>query len=127
MLTGPLPFASTIGNPKSDAAFLEALKKCAGQSTAGKGKEGKELSHAQIKKIGLKESDVAKVTREGISHLAFHPQAPHLLIATGDKQGHIALWDVDKKSEPLVGMVAPSREPLTVHCFAEWAMHCDVL
>lgn len=60
------------------------------------------MSHAQLRKLKLRESDVAKVTREGISHLAFHPGAPHLIIATGDKQGHVALWDVDKKTTPEV-------------------------
>lgn len=78
------------------------LKKCTGIGSAKASGGTKELSHAQLKKISLKESDVAKVTREGISHLSFHPQAPHLLVATGDKQGHIALWDVDKKTEQQV-------------------------
>ncbi|BDA42654.1 WD repeat-containing protein 76 [Coccomyxa sp. Obi] len=100
--TGPVPFSSDIGDPKSDAAFLEVLKKCSGVGSGRKsgGKKAEGLSHAQLKKLRLKESDVAKVTREGISHLAFHPQAPQLIVATGDKQGHVALWDVDKKTAP---------------------------
>ena len=99
-----MPFASDIGDPKSDAAFLDVLKKCTGVSSGKKsgGKKPEGLSHAQLKKLRLKESDVAKVTREGISHLAFHPQAPQLIVATGDKQGHVALWDVDKKTAPEV-------------------------
>lgn len=99
-MAGPVPFASDIGDPKSDAAFLEVLKKCSGKKSGGKKGEG--LSHVQLKKLRLKESDVAKVTREGISHLAFHPQASQLIVATGDKQGHVALWDVDKKTAPEV-------------------------
>jgi hypothetical protein len=93
---GPLPFTSNIGNAKSDAAFLEALKHCT--STDMGSRQRGEVTHAQLRKLKLRESDVAKVTREGISHLAFHPGASSLIIATGDKQGHIALWDVDKKA-----------------------------
>lgn len=93
---GPAPFASTVGNPRSDAAFLEVLRKASGGSSKG-GKDVKG-SPAQLRKLSLQESDVAKVTREGISHVAFHPHTAHLVIATGDKQGHVALWDVDKKT-----------------------------
>ena len=89
------------GNPQSDQAFLEMLKKETGADTrkaAPKQAARAELSESQIRKLKLRESDVAKVTREGISHLAFHPTSSDLVIATGDKQGHIALWDVDKKT-----------------------------
>ncbi len=98
---GPVPFESTIGNPQSDRTFLEMLKKEAGPETrnaAPKQAARAELSESQIRSLKLRESDVAKVTREGISHLAFHPTCSDLVVATGDKQGHIALWDVDKKT-----------------------------
>ena len=99
--TGPAPFESMIGNPQSDQAFLEMLKKETGADTrkaAPKQAARAELPESQIRKLKLRESDVAKVTREGISHLAFHPTSSDLVIATGDKQGHVALWDVDKKT-----------------------------
>ncbi len=99
---GPAPFASTVGNPRSDAAFLEVLKSAAGSSgsggASGKNKQGAKPSAAQLRGLALAESDVAKVTREGVSHVAFHPATAHLVVATGDKQGHVALWDVDKKT-----------------------------
>ena len=68
------------------------------------------LTEGQLRKLKLRESDVAKVTREGISHLQFHPTSSDLVIATGDKQGHIALWDVDKKTTHEV-----SSGPRTLH------------
>ena len=98
---GPIEFTSMIGNPRSDTAFLALLKKETSPATrkaAPKQAAKAELTEGQIRKLKLKESDVAKVTREGISHLQFHPTSTDLVIATGDKQGHIALWDVDKKT-----------------------------
>ena len=103
---GPLPFVSSIGNAASDTAFLQTLKAAAAaadsSSSAGPGRAkasgAAALTHAQLRKLSLKEEDVAKVTREGISHVAFHPDLAHLVVATGDKQGHVALWDVDKKT-----------------------------
>lgn len=96
-----MPFTSTIGNDKSDKAFLELLRKDTSASTrkaAPKQAAKAQLTESQIRMLKLKESDVAKVTRDGISHLQFHPTSSDLVIATGDKQGHIALWDVDKKT-----------------------------
>ena len=98
---GPMPFTSIIGNERSDKAFLELLKKETSGSTRKAAPEQAAkaaLTEGQLRKLKLKESDVAKVTREGISHLQFHPTSSDLVIATGDKQGHIALWDVDKKT-----------------------------
>ena len=100
-VAGPMAFTSMIGNPRSDTAFLALLKKETSATTrkaAPKQTAKAELTENQIKKLKPKESDVAKVTREGISHLQFHPTSTDLVIATGDKQGHIALWDVDKKT-----------------------------
>ena len=88
--TGPAPFESMIGNPQSDQAFLEMLKKETGADTrkaAPKQAARAELSESQIRKLKLRESDVAKVTREGISHLAFHPTSSNLVIATGTSRG----------------------------------------
>lgn len=111
---GPMPFTSLIGNLSSDTAFLEQLKKETSADTrkaAPKQAAKAELTEGQIRKLKLKESDVAKVTREGISHLQFHPTSSDLVIATGDKQGHIALWDVDKKTKHEVLHPSPPACP----------------
>ena len=96
-----MPFTSMVGHERSDKAFLELLKKETSGSTRKAAPEQAAKAaptEGQLRKLKLKESDVAKVTREGISHLQFHPTCSDLVIATGDKQGHIALWDVDKKT-----------------------------
>lgn len=118
-----MPFTSMIGNKRSDRAFLELLKKETSGSTRKAAPEQAakaQLTEGQLRKLKLKESDVAKVTREGISHLQFHPTSSDLVIATGDKQGHIALWDVDKKTSHEVSLylritcIAPVIRPLLV-------------
>lgn len=37
----------------------------------------------------------AQCTKAGITHLAFHPTCDTLLLACGDKYGHLGLWHVD--------------------------------
>lgn len=52
----------------------------------------------QLAGLALRGEDVAKVTRSGIAHLAFHPTTHTLLLATGDKGGSLGLWHVDHDS-----------------------------
>jgi hypothetical protein len=123
-----MAFASSIGSELSDAAFLEALKTALAASSSSRGGAGAKSggaaapSHAQLRKLALREEDVAKVTREGISHVAFHPGMAHLVVATGDKQGHVALWDVDKKTAHEARNVDCSTS-LLMQCCAEGACH----
>lgn len=39
-----------------------------------------------------------QVTRDGMVHLAFHPMTQRLLLAAGDKSGHVGLWKADHPS-----------------------------
>ena len=122
---GPTPVTSTIGNERSDRAFLELLKRETSGATRKAAPEQAakaNLTEGQIRKMKLKESDVAKVTREGISHLQFHPTSSDLVIATGDKQGHIALWDVDKKTSHEVHPLLHHK-----HCTSHGENACDAL
>ena len=85
-IAGPMDFTSMIGNPHSDAAFLALLKKETSPATrkaAPKQAAKTELTEGQIRKLKLKESDVAKVTREGISPPAVPPHE-HRLSPIGD-------------------------------------------
>ncbi|DBB11441.1 hypothetical protein WJX82_009846 [Trebouxia sp. C0006] len=86
-------FSSLNGRPGTDAAFLDLLKAQTGPSLAG-GK-GNHPTHTQLSKLDLQENDVAKVTKNGIVHLAFHPCTDTLILAAADKSGHIGLWSVD--------------------------------
>jgi hypothetical protein len=45
------------------------------------------------------ENHVAKVVPDKIYSVAFHPSPHKLIVAAGDKNGHLGLWDVDASSE----------------------------
>lgn len=90
---GTLSFASTNGTPGSDAAFLSSLR-CAAPLPS---------SHAvptasALAALRLREEGVAKVTPKGVTHLCFQPRSDALLLASADKDGHIALWRADRPS-----------------------------
>ena len=55
-----------------------------------------------------------QVTKNGVVHMAFHPGCDRLLIACGDKSGHVGLWDVNHSP------VAPEGMPWSV-------LHCNVV
>ncbi|PNH10915.1 WD repeat domain-containing protein [Tetrabaena socialis] len=96
-----LPFRSDNGGEDgaSDAAFLANLRAWAAAGAAsapphgqgaGRGAGGRALA-----KLGLANGDVAKVTKDGVTHLAWLPGSERLLLAAGDKGGRVSLWDVE--------------------------------
>ena len=48
-----------------------------------------------IKNLNLDEKDVAKLTPNRITSTCFHPTTSKVLVAAGDKEGYLGLWDVD--------------------------------
>ena len=48
----------------------------------------------QTSKFHITEKRVAKVVPERTFSVAIHPTAEKVLVATGDKWGHLGLWDV---------------------------------
>jgi WD40 repeat protein len=48
-----------------------------------------------IKELTMQESDVAKITRSRITSVFLHPTVDKILVAAGDKDGYVGLWDVD--------------------------------
>lgn len=110
--SGDLPFKSENGVAGMDEAFLENLRTAA-VAAAGPAHDASGWAAAPspttsvppaLKNAALADEDVAKVTREGVVHLAFHPTATRgdggggharLLLAAGAKSGRVSLWDVD--------------------------------
>lgn len=96
---GPLPFSSSNGDEATDAAFLKQLQTYAAagsESTAaaadegsGGGSRGGVLGADGLMKLQLRAVDVAKLTPQGISCLAFHPSSSKPLIAASDKSGKV--------------------------------------
>ncbi|XP_048040263.1 WD repeat-containing protein 76 isoform X1 [Megalobrama amblycephala] len=50
-----------------------------------------------LQKLSINEGYVVKVVKERICSAAFHPSASSLLMAAGDKSGHLGLWKPDAK------------------------------
>jgi hypothetical protein len=105
---GPLPFRSSNGDEASDAAFLALLAAQAAavseqqrpSSSAADGQASRRSNYRgsssssgatgqMLSGLSLAAADVAKMTRDGISCLAFHPSSSRLLIAAADKQGKV--------------------------------------
>ena len=97
--SGEVAMRSENGSEKTDAAFIEELKTKMG-AHVGETKEAKEATASvreMIKnKLTLRDVDVAKCVPKGVTHLDFSPDESMLLVASGDKEGHIGLWRVDK-------------------------------
>jgi len=104
--SGPQPFQSLNAEPDSDARFLRTLcprgqdgdltlaarrRQRASDGSAGVVPTDRLASGD----LGLVEEDVAKVTRQGVTHLEFHPSAGTPVVAAGDKSGHVGLWNFD--------------------------------
>ncbi|GLI61161.1 hypothetical protein VaNZ11_003447 [Volvox africanus] len=102
--TGELPFRSENGNEGTDAAFLEALKAAAAAASetgspspvAASAQRRERLSDVEdFTKLSLVQRDVAKVTKDGVTHMAWLPGCERLLLAAADKAGRVSLWNVD--------------------------------
>ncbi|XP_067298115.1 WD repeat-containing protein 76 isoform X2 [Pseudorasbora parva] len=50
-----------------------------------------------LKKLSIDEGCVVKVVKDRVCSAAFHPSASSLLMAAGDKLGHLGLWKPDAK------------------------------
>ncbi|GAX77374.1 hypothetical protein CEUSTIGMA_g4820.t1 [Chlamydomonas eustigma] len=103
---GPLEFKSEGSDSEtSDTAFLESLRSLAAMkhekvaSSAGI-EPGGVIKVKDVGSLTLREADVAKVTRDGVTGMAFHPSTSlGLLLMAADKKGNVALWKVDSKED----------------------------
>eukprot|EP00879_Flechtneria_rotunda_P012799 GHRR01013364.1.p1 GENE.GHRR01013364.1~~GHRR01013364.1.p1 ORF type:complete len:347 (+),score=175.92 GHRR01013364.1:396-1436(+) len=98
---GPLPFKSSNGDEAADAVFLQLLQQAAAatasrsfgdleheaHSSNGSKKNG---TGAQLMQLSLAQRDVAKLTRDGVSCIAFHSDPSKLIIAAADKSGKVS-------------------------------------
>lgn len=54
-----------------------------------------EMTVEALKGLTVSESDVAKVCRDRIVCISFHPMERHVVVAAGDKRGHIGIFTPD--------------------------------
>jgi hypothetical protein len=88
---GPQPFRSANGSESSDAVFLSTLRAA---SCAFPGPSPAATTALLSTRLELSEDSVAKVTPKGISHLDWAPRSDVLLLAAGDKQGCVSLFNL---------------------------------
>lgn len=69
------------------------------------------MTAAEMKRLQLVPDDVAKVTKDATTHLAFHPTTDTLIIACADKKGNVGLWHVNEGQYELPAE-ARTAEPL---------------
>ncbi|KAI7843657.1 hypothetical protein COHA_002559 [Chlorella ohadii] len=91
-----------------------------GGSSSGAAAAAGALGAADLCKLRLAEDDVAKVTKEATTHLAFHPTTDTLIVACADKKGNVSLWHVNEgsyelppaacRTEPILRRAAASEE-----------------
>ena len=104
---GEITFRS-INAPDVDKVFLQLLQKeaTAISNSANSATEIKNLRtktrvknqasvDSSLRDLQLSENDVAKVVKNSVTHLAFHPTTNMVLLASADKRGGLGLWVVD--------------------------------
>lgn len=96
---GTIPFTSSNASPANDEAFLTVLRSSASPL---KNHEEKVQSAGfnQFSKFTLREEkNVAKVTKNAITHLQFNPSSSINIIAAADKSGNLGLWNIDHRHD----------------------------
>lgn len=103
-LSGPVAFKSMNGNSQSDEHFLLQLKSAAAPGAdapaadtaspsrrrGSKATNATAMAASALTKLQLRESDVAKMTKDAVTCMAFHPTTTNLIIAAADKQGKVS-------------------------------------
>jgi len=119
-----LPAQSLAANPADDQAFLKTLANSAnvlssskltkaktattvaGRKNQARGKNNKPLiattatttatpDVSGILNLKLGETEIAKMTKQAITHMGFMPVNDRLVLAAGDKRGGLGLWNLD--------------------------------
>ncbi len=75
-----------------------------------------------IGRLRLEEHDVVKATKSATVHLRFQPRADTLIIAGGDKEGHVSLWHIERREpHPTDGvfMFSPHRQYVSGRSWVE--------
>ncbi|XP_073693638.1 WD repeat-containing protein 76 [Garra rufa] len=79
-----------------------------------------------LKKLSINDSCVVKVVKDRICSAAFHPSSSNLLMAAGDKSGHLGLWKPDAKwgDDGVIYFEPHSR---AINCMAFSSHPCNLI
>ncbi|KAI2662673.1 WD repeat-containing protein 76 [Labeo rohita] len=71
-----------------------------------------------LQRLSIDDSCVVKVVKDRVCSAAFHPSSSNLLMAAGDKSGHLGLWKPDAKwGDDGVIYFEPHSRPITSMAF----------
>ncbi|XP_077174374.1 WD repeat-containing protein 76 [Paroedura picta] len=73
---------------------------------------------AGLRGMALQEDGVAKVVRSRIYSVAIHPSASCTLVAAGDKEGHVGMWNLDCPVEDGLHAFLPHSRPVSCLLFS---------
>lgn len=87
----------------------------------------------KLKSFNVKEDEVAKLTKDRIVSVFVHPYVDKLIVAAGDKSGHLGLWDVHDTVGGNDGVYTYKphvSKVLAIHCWSSeyqkiWSISSD--
>ncbi|XP_065590268.1 WD repeat-containing protein 76 [Cyrtonyx montezumae] len=115
---GPLPMAAGAQEESggAESALLGTWLRLSEMenSNAEKRMWDMERYHAALSRMQLHHDGVRKVLSSRVCSVAIHPAESTVLVAAGDKDGHVGLWDVSCGTEGGVHVFTPHN--LSVNC-----------
>ncbi|KGL72904.1 WD repeat-containing protein 76, partial [Tinamus guttatus] len=73
---------------------------------------------ASLGSMTLHAGDVSKVVKARVCSMAIHPAESAVLVAAGDKLGHVGLWNVDCETEQATHVFIPHNYPVSCMHFS---------
>ncbi|XP_021263204.1 WD repeat-containing protein 76 [Numida meleagris] len=112
---GPLPMAAE-GQEESSEALLGTWLRLSEAKDNDTEKRTWDMKRYQaaLGSMLLREDHVRKVVKSRVCSVAIHPSESTVLVAAGDKYGHIGLWDVSRTAQGGAHIFTPHN--LTVNC-----------
>ncbi|QDZ20070.1 WD40 repeat domain-containing protein [Chloropicon primus] len=106
--TGPVKFESIYEDDEDEAAMLELLRAKGSATTSSS--SGRATSAADLANLSLAEENCVKVTKNGASHVGIMPRSDFAMIAAGDKDGRVGLWNLSKGFSQVNVQVQPHTQ-----------------
>ncbi|NXU11130.1 WDR76 protein, partial [Pardalotus punctatus] len=115
---GPLPMVpeDQVENSKWTEALLSTWMRISELNVddADRGTLDIKRYQESLSRMVLSEENIRKVVKARVCSMAIHPSKSTILVAAGDKQGHIGLWNVSCRSEEGAHMFVPHN--FSVNC-----------
>ncbi|XP_072201642.1 WD repeat-containing protein 76 [Excalfactoria chinensis] len=113
---GPLPMATGGQEEKSETALLGTWLQLSEMKNNNTEKRTCDMARYQaaLSSMLLREDSIRKVVSSRVRSVAIHPTESAVLVAAGDKSGHVGLWDVSRTAEEGAHVFTPHN--FSVNC-----------